>query len=49
MWGRSPAMRQVFATLEKVAPTEMSVLIGGPTGSGKELVARALHDESERK
>lgn len=48
MYGSSPAMREVFATLERVAPTEMSVLIGGETGSGKELVARALHDESHR-
>jgi DNA-binding NtrC family response regulator len=48
LWGASPAMREVFATLEKVAPTEMSVMIGGQTGTGKELVARALHDESNR-
>ncbi|MEM7157199.1 MAG: sigma 54-interacting transcriptional regulator [Myxococcota bacterium] len=48
LYGRSPAMREVFATLERVAPTEMSVLIGGETGTGKELVARALHDESTR-
>ncbi|MGH1342007.1 MAG: sigma 54-interacting transcriptional regulator [Nannocystales bacterium] len=46
--GKSPAMREVFAVLERVAPTEMSVLIHGETGSGKELVARALHDESHR-
>lgn len=48
MWGASPAMREVFAVLEKIAPTEMNVLIGGETGCGKELVARALHDESPR-
>ncbi|MBX7084080.1 MAG: sigma 54-interacting transcriptional regulator [Nannocystaceae bacterium] len=48
MYGKSSAMREVFATLERVAPTEMSVLIGGETGTGKELVARALHDESNR-
>ena len=48
MWGASPAMREVFAILEKVAPTDMSVMIGGQTGTGKELVARALHDESSR-
>jgi transcriptional regulator with GAF, ATPase, and Fis domain len=48
MYGASPAMREIFAVLERVAPTEMSVLIGGETGSGKELVARALHDESPR-
>ena len=48
LWGASPAMREVFAMLEKVAPTDMSVMIGGQTGTGKELVARALHDESSR-
>jgi transcriptional regulator with GAF, ATPase, and Fis domain len=48
LWGASPAMREVFAVLEKVAKTDMSVLIGGETGTGKELVARALHDESNR-
>ncbi len=48
MWGDSPSMRQLFAVLERIAPTDMSVLIGGETGSGKELVARALHDESPR-
>ncbi len=48
LFGTSPAMREVFAVLERVAPTEMSVLVGGETGTGKELVARALHDESRR-
>ena len=48
LWGASPAMREVFAILEKVAGTDMNVLIGGETGTGKELVARALHDESQR-
>ncbi len=48
LYGASPAMREVFATLERVAPTDMGVLIGGETGTGKELVARALHDESPR-
>ena len=48
LWGASPAMREVFAILEKVAPTDMGVMIGGETGTGKELVARALHDESKR-
>ncbi len=46
--GSSPAMREVYAILERVAGTELSVLIGGETGSGKELVARGLHDESPR-
>ncbi|MCA9637024.1 MAG: sigma 54-dependent Fis family transcriptional regulator [Myxococcales bacterium] len=48
LYGGSPAMREVFAVLERIAGTEMSVLIHGETGTGKELVARALHDESPR-
>ncbi len=48
MLGSSPVMREVYAILERVADTDMSVLVGGETGSGKELVARALHDESPR-
>ena len=46
--GGSPVMREVYAVLERVADTDMSVMVGGETGSGKELVARALHDESPR-
>ncbi len=48
MFGVSAVMREVYAVLERVAGTEMSVMVGGETGSGKELVARALHDESPR-
>lgn len=48
LWGASLAMRELFATLEKIAATNMSVQIHGETGTGKELVARALHDESDR-
>ena len=47
--GRSPAMREVFATLKKVAPSELTCLIEGETGTGKERVARAIHDASRRK
>lgn len=47
--GRSVAMREVFATLGKVAPSELTCLIEGETGTGKERVARAIHDESRRK
>lgn len=47
--GRSVAMREVFATLIKVAPTELTVLIQGDTGTGKERVARSVHEASRRK
>ena len=39
-------MREIFALLKKVAPMDVSVVVTGETGTGKELVARALHDES---
>jgi DNA-binding NtrC family response regulator len=47
--GGSPRMRRVFGILEKIADTPLSVLILGETGTGKELVAKAVHDASERK
>jgi len=47
--GTSPRMRRVFSVLEKVAPTPLSVLVLGETGTGKEGVAKALHDASPRK
>jgi transcriptional regulator with GAF, ATPase, and Fis domain len=46
--GASVAMRQVFAVIEKVAPTDTTVLIEGESGTGKELVAEALHEEGAR-
>lgn len=47
--GDCPAMQQVFATIDKVAGTEANVLILGENGTGKELVARALHRRSLRR
>jgi transcriptional regulator with PAS, ATPase and Fis domain len=47
--GESTAIREVRALVERVAPTRLSVLIQGPTGSGKELVARAVHAASGRR
>ena len=49
MVGRSLKMRQVFGLLKKIAPMDVSVLITGETGTGKELVARGLHDYSGRR
>ena len=48
MIGRSAAMRRVFTVLERAAPTDATVLIEGETGTGKELVAEAIHEESPR-
>ncbi len=47
--GNSPVMRELFSLLARIAPTPMDVLVGGETGTGKELVARALHARSERR
>jgi len=46
--GRSTAMRSAFAILERVSPTETTVLIEGETGTGKELAAEAIHAYSTR-
>jgi DNA-binding NtrC family response regulator len=47
--GNSPAIRKVVSMIEKVAPTDATVLVRGSSGSGKELVARALHHNSPRR
>jgi DNA-binding NtrC family response regulator len=49
MIGQSPAMRSLFSVIERIAPTDSSVLITGTTGTGKELVARAIHERSPRR
>jgi DNA-binding NtrC family response regulator len=49
MIGDTPAMKSLFATVEKVATVSCNVIITGDSGTGKELVARALHDYSPRK
>ncbi|MBN9122765.1 MAG: sigma-54-dependent Fis family transcriptional regulator [Planctomycetes bacterium] len=47
--GHSPAIRKVVQMIERVAPTDATVLVRGPSGTGKELVARAVHGNSQRR
>jgi two-component system nitrogen regulation response regulator GlnG len=46
--GNSPAMREIYKTVGKVAPSDVTVLIQGESGTGKELIARAIHYNSRR-
>ncbi|EQC44799.1 sigma-54 dependent transcriptional regulator [Bacteriovorax sp. Seq25_V] len=48
MIGRSKAMKKIFERIKKVANSNSTVLIGGPSGTGKELVAKAIHELSPR-
>jgi two-component system, NtrC family, nitrogen regulation response regulator NtrX len=48
MIGESDGIKKVLEMIEKVAPTDARVLVTGPNGTGKELVARAIHEKSER-
>ncbi len=45
---RGPKMQEVLATVERVAPTNATVLLGGESGVGKDLIARAIHEKSRR-
>ncbi len=47
--GRSPAMQEVYRTVARLMPTDLTVIINGESGTGKELFARALHDYGKRK
>lgn len=48
MIGVSPAMHRLYDAIERVAPTDSPLLVVGPTGTGKELVAQAVHERSTR-
>ncbi|HUT30413.1 MAG TPA: sigma-54 dependent transcriptional regulator [Sedimentisphaerales bacterium] len=49
VWGKSPAVQGIFEVLRRVAPTNISVLIEGQSGTGKELLAKAIHRNSPRR
>jgi len=46
--GEAPAMQDLYRLIDRLAPSDLAVLVTGPSGSGKELVARALHERSAR-
>jgi DNA-binding NtrC family response regulator len=48
LWGRSVAMRRLFAVAAQVAPTDVTVLLEGETGTGKDALAEAIHQASQR-
>ncbi|MEY4577989.1 MAG: hypothetical protein RL701_2692 [Pseudomonadota bacterium] len=48
LWGRHPVMREIFGLMERLAPTTATLLIGGETGTGKDLLARGAHAASPR-
>jgi len=48
VWGKSPTMEGIYEVLRRVAPTNISVLIEGKSGTGKELLAKAIHNNSQR-
>ena len=49
LWGRDPAMREIFGLLERIAATDATLLVGGETGTGKDVLARSVHAHSKRK
>jgi len=49
MLGECPAMRQIFALIKRIAPTDSTVLVTGESGTGKEMVVRAIHRHSHRR
>ena len=49
LWGRSPPMRRIYEQISRVAGTAVTVFITGESGSGKEVVARTVHDLSRRR
>lgn len=48
IWTQTPKMREVFRIIERVAPEDVTVMVRGETGTGKELVAQAIHASSKR-
>lgn len=49
LWGRSKAMREIYHQITRVARTSVSVLVTGPSGAGKEVVSKAIHELSRRR
>jgi DNA-binding NtrC family response regulator len=47
--GRDRSMREIYAILEKIAPTDTTIVVEGETGTGKEVVARTIHQQSRRR
>lgn len=47
--GQSSALREIFSIMDRVAPSDLTVVIEGETGTGKELIAQAIHEQSSRK